>query len=290
MTRRVLAWALSVTTIAATGVVAAAGAANEKLVLVTVVADEAKPAAGLAPADFVVTEDKKPLQVTEAVPATDPLSIVLVVDTSLPVGAAASTPELRRALTSFVSTVQEREPGTQFALYQVANAATPVTDFTSNRDALQKGIDVIASGTPTGSAMLEGVVTATKKIATMPAPRRAIVCVGVGTGEGSSYMPSDVGTMVRKSGATLWVVSVQRATDQPLTNRDLVWTRATADSGGLRQNAIQINRLDAQMRTVANSLLSQYTLRIVRKRDGAVKGLEGHTTGGSPVLFTHWMR
>ncbi len=103
-------------------------------------------------------------------------------------------------------------------------------------------------------------------------------------------MPTDVGNPVRKSGATLWVVSVQRAADQPLTNRDMVWTRATADSGGLRQNAIQTNRLDAQMRTVANSLLSQYTLRIVRKREGAVKDLEGHTTGGSQVLFTHWMR
>ena len=186
--------------------------------------------------------------------------------------------------------MQEREPGTEFALYQVANAATPVTDFTTSRDVLQKGIDVIASGTPTGSAMLEGVVTAARKIAAMPAPRRAIVCLGIGTAEGSSQMPQDVANLVRKSGATLWVVSVQRATDQPLTNRDVVWTRATADSGGLRQNAIQANRLDAQLRTVANSLLSQYTLRIVRKRDGAVKGLEGHTTGGSPVLFTHWMK
>ncbi len=282
--------ALCLTLAAAATVAAVAAAPSEKLVLVTVVADETKTATGLTPADFVVTEDKKSLQVTEAVPANDPLSIVLVVDTSLPEGTAASTPELRRALTSFVATVQEREPGTEFALYQVANAATPVTDFTTSRDVLQKGIDVIASGTPTGSAMLEGVVTAARKIAAMPAPRRAIVCLGIGTAEGSSQMPQDVANLVRKSGATLWVVSVQRATDQPLTNRDVVWTRATADSGGLRQNAIQANRLDAQLRTVANSLLSQYTLRIVRKRDGAVKGLEGHTTGGSPVLFTHWMK
>jgi hypothetical protein len=75
-----------------------------------------------------------------------------------------------------------------------------------------------------------------------------------------------------------------------LTSRDTVWTRSTADSGGLRQNTVQASRLDAQLTTVANSLLSQYTLRVVRKRDGTVKEFKGQTTKGAQVLFTHWMR
>lgn len=270
--------------------VAAIGAANEKLVLVTVVADESGAAAGLTPADFTIKEDKDTVQVAEAVPAKDPLSVVLVVDTSVPEGMAASTPELRRALTSFVATVQKAEPNAQIAVYQVSNAATPVTDFTSSRDALDKGIGVIASGNPAGSAMLEGVVTAAKRLGAMPAPRRAIVCVGIGTAEGSGYQPKTVGDAVRKSGATLWVVSVQRASDPSMTSRDVVWDRATADSGGLRQNAVQASRIGATLTTVANSLLSQYTLKIVRKKDGAVKQLKGQTTKGAPVLFTHWMR
>jgi hypothetical protein len=41
---------------------------------------------------------------------------------------------------------------------------------------------------------------------------------------------------------------------------------------------------------VANSLLSQYFLKIVRKKDGAVKGFKGQTKTGAAVLFTHWMR
>ena len=47
---------------------------------------------------------------------------------------------------------------------------------------------------------------------------------------------------------------------------------------------------DAQLTTVANSLASQVTLRVVRKKDGAVKELKGQTTKGAQVLFTHWMR
>jgi len=289
MSTRTTAWALRAT-LAAAASVAAAAAPNEKLVLVTVVADQSGAATGLTPGDFAVTEDKDTLQVVEAVPANDPLSIVLVVDTARPEGTAASTPELRRALSSFITTVQQRDPAARMALYQVANAATPVTDFTSSRADLDNGINTIAAGNPDGSAMLEGVAAAAKRLGTMPAPRRAIVCIGIGTEEGSGYTPKEVNDHLRKSGATLWVVSVQRASDPSLTSRDTVWTRSTADSGGLRLNTVQASRLDAQLTTVANSLASQYTLRVVRKKDGAVKELKGQTTKGAQVLFTHWMR
>jgi hypothetical protein len=277
-------------------IAAVAGAAivfaapNEKLALVTVVADQSKPATALTPADFSVTEEKDKVQVIEAVPAKDPLSIVLLVDTALPQNGSALTPELRRALKSFVTAVHAGEPAARIALYKVSNAALPVTDFSSDPVALDAGIDLIASGTAAGSAMLEGVVTAAKRLGERQAPRRAIVCVGIGTAEGTSLNPKIVGDAVRKSGATLWVVSVQGSFDASLTNRDTVWTRATEDTGGLRQNAVQATRLDVPLQTVANSLLSQYFLKMVRQRDGAVKGITGQTTSGSAVLFTRWMR
>ena len=286
---------MTVAGLAIAGAVAGAAVAftapNEKLVLVTVVSDETRALTGLQPSDFTVTEDKDAVQVLEAVPATpDPLSVVLLVDTAIPTGLAAATPELRKGLTSFVSTIQAREPRARIAIYQVANAATPVTDFTADRAVLDNAISVIASGTGAGSAMLEGVVTAAKRLGEMPAPRRAIVCVGMGTSEGSSNQPKDVSDAVRKSGATLWVVSVQSATDPPMTNRDVVWTRVTAETGGLRQNAVQAHRLDGRLTSVANSLLSQYTLKLARKKDGAVKGFKGAGPGGAEVLFTRWMR
>ena len=289
--RRVAAMAGLVIAAAVTGGAVAFTAANEKLVLVTVVSDENKAAIGLQPSDFIVKEDKDAVQVLEAVPATpDPLSIVLLVDTAIPTGLAATTPELRKGLTSFVSTIQAREPKARIALYQVSNAARPVTDFTSDRAVLDNAISVIASGTPVGSAMLEGVITASKRLGEMPAPRRAIVCVSMGTLENTSDQPKDVSDTVRKSGATLWVVSVQSSSDPPMTNRDVVWTRVTAETGGLRQNIVQAHRMDGRLTSVANSLLSQYTLKLVRKKDGAVKGLVGTAPGGAQVLFTRWMR
>lgn len=263
---------------------------NEKLALVTVVADETRAATGLTPADFVITEEKDKLQVVEAVPARDPLSVVLLVDTAMPADGSASTPEMRKGLSAFVATLLAGEPGAAIALYQVSNAATPVTDFTSNRAALDAGISAIASGSSPGSAMLEGVATAAKRLAQRPAPRRAIVGVGIGTAEGTPRAPKMVGDTILQSGATLWVVSVQSAFDASLTNRDAVWTRSTADSGGLRQNIVQATRIGTRLQVVANSLLSQYFLRMVRSREGAVKALKGQTAQGAQVLFTHWMR
>ncbi|HET7697552.1 MAG TPA: hypothetical protein VFK57_17680 [Vicinamibacterales bacterium] len=269
---------------------AATAARDQKLALVTVAADHTKPAAALSPADFKITEEGGSVEVIEAVPARDPLSIVLLVDTALPSDGSAVTPELRRALKAFVAAINAGDPSAQIALYRVENAAMPVKDFTPARAELDAGIDLLASGTEPRSKMLEGVVFAAKLVAARPAPRRAIVCVSIGTAEGTSLNPRSVSDTVRNAGATLWVVSVQNSRDAPLTNRDTVWTRATEDTGGLRHNVVQATRLDGPLQAVANSLLSQYFLKMSRSRDGVSKGFKGTTAAGAAVLFTRWMR
>jgi hypothetical protein len=270
------------------GSAALRGAPTEKLALVTVVADGgALPA--LTPADFTITEDKSKVDVLDAVPARDPLSVVLLADTALPANGAAATPELRRALDTFVTTLLTGDPSAQIALYRVANAAIPIKDFTSSRDELASGIDSIASGTPYGSAMLEAVLTATARVGTRPAPRRAIVCISVGHVDGTDKQPNPVAGALQQTGATLWVVSLQGAWETGLTNRDTLWNRATTDTGGLRQDVAQATQLAPHLQVVANSLLSQYFLKMARSREGAVKPFGGVAQGAN-VLFTHWMR
>jgi hypothetical protein len=85
-------------------------------------------------------------------------------------------------------------------------------------------------------------------------------------------------------------VSVQGMAEAQLTNRDAVWTRATEETGGLRQNIVHATQLDAKLQAVAASLQSQYYLKMVRKSEGAVKGFKGQTAQHAPVLFTHWMK
>ena len=290
MMRTGRAWGFAAAAAVAAAVVGGAAARDEKLALVTVAADQGKPASGLTPADFKITEEGGTVEVVEAVPARDPLSIALLVDTALPDSGSAVTPELRRALKLFVETINAGDPTAQIALYQVANAAVPVKDFTSSHAELDAAIDVIASGSPAGSKMLEGVVLASKHVSLRQAPRRAIVCVSIGTTDGTSLNPKDVFDALSKSGATLWVVSVQSARDRSLTNRDELWTRGTEQTGGLRLNVVQATRLDVPLQSVANSLLSQYFLKMARTRSGALKGFKGKTASGSSVLLTRWTR
>ena len=281
---------LALAAVVAAATVLTGATRDQKLALVTVVSDHTKPANTLAPADFKISEEGGTVEVIEAVPARDPLSVVVLVDTALPSDGSAVTPELRRALKAFVATLQAGDPSAQIALYRVENAAMPVKEFTSSRADLEAGIDLLASGTDASSKMLEGVVFAAKLVGGRPAPRRAIVCVSIGTAEGTSLNPKSVSDTVRNAGATLWVVSVQNSRDASLTNRDTLWTRATDDTGGLRQNVVQATRLDVPLQSVANSLLSQYFLKMTRSKDGASKGFKGTTSAGSAVLFTRWTR
>jgi len=274
---------------AATAAAIVAAPLDQKLALVTVVADQTKPANTLAPADFKLSEDGGTVEVVEAVPARDPLSIVLLVDTALPADGSAVTPELRRALKAFIGAIHAGDPSAQIGMYRVENAAIPMKDFTSARAELEASVDLLASGTAAGSKMLEGVVFAARQVGARPAPRRAIVCVSIGTADGTSLNPKDVSDAVVKSGATLWVVSVQNSRDASLTNRDTVWTRVTELTGGQRLNVVQATRLDVPLQSIANSLLSQYFLKMARSRDGALKGIKG-TAAGAPVLFTRWTR
>jgi hypothetical protein len=92
------------------------------------------------------------------------------------------------------------------------------------------------------------------------------------------------------AGATLWVVSVQGAADSSLTNRDTVWTRGTETTGGIRQNVVQATRLEASLKSVAHSLLSQYFLKMTGSKTAGMKGLKGQTAQGAQVLFTRWVR
>src|SRR5438093_11806010 len=93
---------------------AATGA--DKVALVTVVADANGPIRDLTAKDFVVKEDNASREVTGAELSTDPMSIVLLVDTAQPpIGVTPPTQDLRTALSTFVNTVQKGSPGTQIA-------------------------------------------------------------------------------------------------------------------------------------------------------------------------------
>ena len=268
-----------------------APAADSKTVLVSVVAAASGPVGDLSPADVRMQEGRTPVEVTGVASAGGPISVSLVLDTSYPMGRFPPTQDLRRGVTSFVSAVRSAAPDAQFSLYSVSNAAIPLCDFTADPARIADAIAHLVVGTQAASPMLEGVVDASHALERRPPPRRAIVAVSFGSTEAGAERPVDVAADLLKSGATLWTVSVTGTGDVAQSvARDEVWSRVTAGSGGMGIRVVQASGLETQMKIVANTLASQYTVTFARKRDGPVEQLAGETTTGAKILFSHWVR
>ena len=264
--------------------------AVQKSALVTVVADSSGPVKGLAARDFKVLEDKTSREVISVERAEEQLFISLLVDTTKPpMGMQYPTQDVRGALSTFAKTIQSAGASAQFSLMEFAGAAVTTQDFTANGGALDKVIQRLYQN-PQGTAVLiEAMSEASKKIADKPTPRRAIVSIDFRSPETSADQTlKKTAEEVRKSGATVWAVSIGvQSSSEP---REALLNNVTQVSGGMRLTAIEASGLESLLTKVAYSLLSQYTVTFARPDNSPMKPVRMETTKGPKVLLTQWMR
>lgn len=268
---------------------AAAPQGQQKMALVTVVADGSGPIRDLTAKDFIVTEDGQKREVVGAALADDPLSVALLVDTSSP--AAGTTPpvqDLRNALTAFVKAVQSQNSAAHVSLSEFGGAAVERVPFSKPGD-LGNAIGRLYPNQQGQAVLLEALVDAGKQLAAQPAPRRAIVSVDFNTPEGSAERTmKNAVEAVHKAGATLWSVSV-RGSVSTTPSREDVLNKMVQANGGLRLMPVDVTGLDPNLKIVANSLASQYTVSFMRT-GGNPKTTKFETTRGAKVQMTPWMR
>ena len=268
-----------------------AGVASKQL-LVTVVADEKQPVQDLSAADFVVREDRAQREVTGAVLATEPVSVALLVDTSQPASGATIptiTRDLRQSLLTFVKTIQSAGADARIAYWEVGGAAINRVPFTAKRGELEPVLERLYPDTRRTAVMIEALTDAGSKLSQMPAPRRTIVTVDLNSPEDSreAEQKSAIET-VDKSGATVWAVSIGSGARN---TRDNVLNILTKESGGQRQTIIDTSSLEARLKGVAHTVLSQYHLTYVRPDNvAAVKDIQIETKRGLKAFRTRWIR
>lgn len=263
----------------------------QKTALVTVVAEARGPIANLGPRDFVVREDRETRDVLQVRPATEPLFITLLIDTIRPPsGVLAATQDFRRGLAAFVSTIKGGNPDAQIAILDYAGATVTAVDFTSEAPTLHGYIQRLFPNRVADAVLIEAVVEGARKLGDKPSPRRAIVVVDFNPRDSSAVQAmQQAGAIVHKSGATLWTVSV-RTTSASSSNREEVLNVVTRSSGGTRLTIVDPSGLEAMLKSVANSLLSQYTVTFTRPVNATVKSTQMETAKGGKVLLTPWMR
>ena len=264
---------------------------QQKTALVTVVAEASGPVAGLTAGDFVVREDKATREVVAADRAAEPLFITLLVDTTQPpMGVLPPIQDLRRALSSFVSIVKAASPDAQIAIMEFAGASVTSVDFTTEAPALDKFIQRLFPNRQADAVLIEAMVDAGKKLSDKPSPRRAIVSLDFNSRDTSAEKTMrQAADSIRKAGTTVWAVSI-RGTASSSSAREEVLNVVTRASGGMRFTGVEATGLETMLKSVANSLLSQYTVTFTRPGSGEVKSTEMETRKGGKVLLTPWMR
>jgi hypothetical protein len=268
-----------------------AAAFGQKTALVTVVAEAGAPIRELKARDFVVKEDGQTREVLDAQLADDPLSIVLMIDTTQPpMGGPPPTQDLRTSASAFVKAIRAVSPDAQISLLEFGGASVTTVDFTSKDADLDKAITRLYPNQQANAVLLEALVDAGKKLAARPAPRRAIVSIDFNSHEGSADRTmKDAISSVHDSGATLWSVSVLGTAVTTPTREDVL-NKITKANGGKRFSSVDASALEGMLKNVAASLNSQYTVTFVRPGDGPAKSTTFETVGGAKVLLTPFMR
>lgn len=263
----------------------------QKTALVTVVAEARGPVADLGARDFVVREDRTQRDVLDARPATEPIFVTLLIDTIRPpAGILAPTQDYRRGVAAFVSSLKAGNPDAQIAILDYAGAPVTAIDFTSEGPTLDRFIQRLFPNRQADAVVIEAVLEGAKKLGDKPSPRRAIVIVDFSWRDASSVESmQQAEQMVNRAGATVWTVSV-RTNSSSSNNREEVLNAVTRSSGGRRLTIVEPSGLESALKSVANSLLSQYTVTFTRPVGATVQATQMETAKGGRVLMTPWMR
>jgi hypothetical protein len=247
---------------------------SQRSIIVTVLDPSGAAVKGVTAADLVVQEDNAMREVTDVKPATDPMTIALIVDNTKPmVGQEVPTRELRAGLTTFVQKVQQANPETTIGIWEFAGAGVMTQKPTVKTADLTKNISHMFPSQQSGGVMLEALADASKEVSKKGTnPRRVIVSVSFGSAEVSTVQPQDVANAMRKAGVNYWALTIQANQDVVGSSgggaaRDAIIDAITSASGGAKLSGVTAISLEAQMGKIADALTSQYIVTYARPAD-----------------------
>ena len=256
----------------------------EKSLFVSVLDANGKPVKDVVLGDILLREDGQDREVVAIKKASQPLSVVVLVDTSQGsrVTDAYGTPEeyvrdIRVAVGGFARQLLAQNADASIMIMEFGGAAIPVVPFTSAIADIDKGVNRLVSKPGVGSVLLEAIGDANNELAKRPSSRRAIVTLNLEpSDEQSREEPKKIVEAFKKSGAQLWSVSVQRG-GLKNSKRDLVINDFAKVTGGRRDFIVGISAVESILKGYADALASQY--EVVYKRPDGNKQANALQTG-----------
>jgi hypothetical protein len=248
----------------------------------SVVDESGKPLAPAEVGDVLIREDNTDRRVVQVKPASQPLSVALLIDTA---NVENSVQDLRAAVRSFSRELLAKSPEASIALMEFGQAAMPLSGYTQGFAELDKAANLIVSRPNVGSVLLEALGRGNKELSERPSPRRAIVSVNFEpSDEQSREDPKKVQDAFAISGAQLWAVSVQQGSLKA-AKRDTVLNKFAQITGGQREFLVGISAVEAQLKTFAGILASQF--EVVYERPENAKNVKVVLVGTRPGVKVH---
>lgn len=262
----------------------ATAAVVDKSLFISVLDANGRPVKDVKLGDILLREDGQDREVVAIKPASQPLSVAVLVDTAqgTRVRDAYGTPEeyvrdLRVSIGAFAQQMFLLHPQASVSLMEFGQAAITMVPYTSDAAEIEKGVNRIVSRSGVGSVLAEALEAANKDLAKRPSPRRAIVSVNLEPSDEQSFENGNaIKDAFRKSGAQLWSISVQRG-GLKNSRRDLVLNDFSKLSGGRRDFVVGISAVPDILRAYANALAMQY--EVVYKRPESNKPPQALQTG-----------
>lgn len=232
-------------------------------VYVSVVDNNGKPITGLTAADFKVREDNVAREVVSVGPATEPLTISLLIDDSE--AAADSIQYMRDALSAFVDRLDGKA---EIAVATVGERPTAQLDYTTSTAALKRTVGRIFQHSGAGAYLLDGIVDVSKGLEKRAPKRPTIIAITIEAGqEFSNRSYQQVLEALTRSRATLHVMAIGRPaasdTDE-MRNRNVVIGEGPDKSGGRRDQVLAPLGLKDRMLSLADELTGQYVVQYGR--------------------------
>ena len=237
--------------------------ARTRDIYVSVVDSSGKTATGLTAADFTVREDGVAREVLSAGPATELLTISVLVDDS-----AAASDAIQFMRDALVSFVQRLSGKAEIAIATIGERPTSQIDYTTSTEALKKTVTRIFQKTGSGAYLLDGIVEVSKGLQKREAKRPTIVAITLEEGpEFSNRAYRQVLDVLFGSGAALHVLALgQPSSSQAdeMRNRNITIAEGTEKTGGRRDQVLALSGLTDRMNLLADELTNQYVVQYGR--------------------------
>lgn len=239
------------------------GQAKPVSVYASVLDGNGHPVAGLTAADFKVREDNVAREVLSVKPATERLTVALLLDNSQ--AASGATQMIRSGARDFVTALAGKA---EIAVITYGDRPTIVQDYTTDQQRLLDAVDHFFPQSGAGAYFGDAVYEVSRGLEKRDAPRPVIAALLVeDQHEFSNRYYQQVLDELATSGAALDVLALGQpsaAQTDELRSRDQVLALGTDRTGGRRDQLLAASSIPGAMKQLAEELANQYVVTYAR--------------------------